>query len=59
MKDRRNRCKCGKVMAWDTEDNTVTCKHCKTEYLVDCDSVLVYWLAEKIERKQPYTTEAR
>ena len=59
-KDRRDKCKCGRFIAWDTaEDNEVTCKHCGTEYEVDCDSVLVYWLVEKHKKEQPWQTEAR
>ena len=57
--DRRDKCKCGRIIAWDTKDSEVTCKHCQTVYLVGCDSVLVYWLEEKLERRQPYRTDAR
>jgi len=57
--NRRDKCKCGKFIIWDTNNDEVICKHCKTEYKVDCDSVLVYWLVEKIEKKQPYQTEAK
>lgn len=59
MKDRRDTCKCGRIITWDVNESNVICKHCKTEYRVDCDSVLVYWLVEKLERIRPYTTEAR
>lgn len=58
-KNRRDECKCGKVIVWDTEESLVKCKHCGTEYNVECDSVLVYWLEEIVERKNPYTTNAR
>jgi len=53
MKDRRDICKCGKIIAWDTKDDEVTCKHCGAIYLVGC----VYCLEEKLERKYPYITE--
>lgn len=59
MKDRRDKCKYGRIIAWDSDESTVTCKHCKTEYRVDCDSVLLYWLVEKIEEQIPYKTEAK
>ena len=59
MMDRRDKCKCGRIMAWDVDWNTVTCKHCGTVYKVECDSVLVYWLEEKIKAEQPFKTEAR
>ena len=59
MKDRRDKCKCGRIIVWDTDDNEVSCKHCGIEYKVDCDSILVYWLVEKIEHQNPYQTEAR
>ena len=57
---RRDKCKCGRFMTWDTyEDSKVICKHCKTEYKVECDSVLLHWLEEIVENKKPYTTEMR
>ena len=59
MKDRRDKCKCGRIIAWDTEDREVTCKHCETEFTVECDSVLVHWLEEKLERIKPYKTDAK
>jgi hypothetical protein len=60
MKDRRDKCKCGKIITWDTEeDDEVICPHCQTKYKVDCDSVLVYWLVEKIEKQTPYKTGPR
>jgi hypothetical protein len=59
-KMRRDKCKCGKFITWDEgKDSEVKCKHCKTEYRVDCDSVLLYWLEEKIEKRQPYRTNPR
>jgi len=59
MSDRRDKCKCGKNIMWDTNDRIVECASCGTKYKVDCDSVLVYWLAEIVEEKKPYTTPAR
>lgn len=60
MKDRWDKCKCGKKIYWDAQkDNEVVCKNCETIYYVDSDSVLVYWLTEKIESPKPWTTEAR
>ncbi len=59
MKDRRDKCKCGNFIAWDTDEHTVKCWHCGMEYKVDCDSVLIYWLEEVTKREQPYKTEAR
>jgi len=56
---KRDKCKCGKIIVWDTDESKVKCKHCGTEYEVDCDSVLVYWLTEKIGNPRPYTTEAK
>ncbi len=58
-KDRRNKCKCGKFFYWGTDERTVKCPHCGIEYKVDCDSVLVYWLEEKVVNPVPYKTVAR
>ena len=55
---RHDRCKCGKFIVWKETDDEVKCKHCKTIYTVDCDSVLVYWLTEKLETRYPYQTDA-
>ena len=59
--DRRDKCKCGRFICWDTStnDNHVSCKHCGTKYKIDCDSVLVFWLVEKCKKETPWTTEAR
>jgi len=61
MKDRRNKCKCGKFIAWNIDDKKVKCKHCGTEYTIEDDSILVYWLEEIITtpQLQPYRTEPR
>ena len=59
MSNRLDICKCGRIITWDTEDDMAICKHCKTEYLIDCDSVLIYWLVEKIDQEKPYRTDAR
>ena len=58
-KNRRDRCKCGRFFYWDTSENYVKCPHCGIKYVVDCDSVLVYWLVERIELLNPYKTDAR
>ena len=58
-KDRREKCKCGRFIVWSTEQSEVICRFCKTKYHVDCDSVLVYWLTEKIGKPKPWTTEAK
>ena len=58
MGDRRDKCKCGRIIVWDTDDNEVICKHCGTEYYIDMDEVLVYWLEEKVNIS-PYKTEAK
>lgn len=57
--NRHDKCKCGKFIIWTTEDDIVICLHCGTAYKVDCDSVLEYWLEEKIERQQPFRTDMR
>lgn len=49
MKDRRDRCMCGRIIAWDEDANKVTCKHCGTDYEVESDSVMVYWLREIVK----------
>lgn len=56
---RHDKCKCGRVIYWDTDENEVICRKCDTRYKVDCNSILVYWLVEKIDTPKPYTTEAR
>ena len=57
---RKDKCKCGKFVNFDPqEDDEATCKHCGTKYKVDCDSRLVYWLVEVIDKKTPYKTDAR
>jgi len=56
---RRDKCKCGRVINWDTENNTAKCKSCNTEYQVDCDSVLVYWLVEKIPERKKWRTDPK
>jgi hypothetical protein len=61
--DRCDKCKCGKLIVWNTETYDdlagVECKSCGTEYRVEADSRLVYWLEEKLEIGKPYTTSAR
>lgn len=58
--DRRDKCKCGRFISWDTSsDDVVVCKHCGVEYLIDCDSVLIYWLVERPNKENPWTTDAR
>ena len=59
MKDRRDRCKCGRIIAWDSDEKETECKHCGIKYSVECDSVLVYWLEEIIKSDRPYKTEAK
>jgi DNA-directed RNA polymerase subunit M/transcription elongation factor TFIIS len=59
MSKRRDKCKCGKYMVWDESKNIVKCKHCNTEYSVEMDSVLVYWLEEKIQETKKWTTSAK
>jgi len=59
MKNRRDKCKCGRIIVWDTKDDEVICKHCGTTYIVDYGSVSVYWLEEKLERIKPHRTYAR
>jgi len=50
MSKRRSKCKCGKIIAWDDEkNNLIICKHCKTTYRIDGDSVMIYWLEELVE----------
>ena len=56
---RHDHCKCGCMINWDTDWEEAKCNHCGTVYKVDCDSVLVYWLVEKLEKRTPWTTEAR
>ncbi|MFH1505663.1 MAG: hypothetical protein ABIE94_01595 [archaeon] len=58
-KNRRDKCKCGRFFYWSIEENKVSCPHCETEYKVDCDSILLYWLEEIIQKKEPYKTEMR
>jgi len=56
-KDRWDKCKCGTRMFWGPQKNEeVVCGKCGTRYDIECDSVLVYWLEEKIE---PYRTNAK
>lgn len=62
MSKRHDKCKCGARLTWDPheiKDQHLMCTHCGTNYRVDCDSVLVYWLVEDIREQKPYTTEAR
>lgn len=59
MSKRRDKCKCGKYIKWDTDDNEVKCDHCNRKYTVDCDSVLVYWLEEVVTKQSPYKTNPR
>jgi len=57
---RRDKCKCGRFITWSPwEDNEVTCKHCGTKYRVEGDSVMVWWLEERVATQTPYRTEAR
>ena len=57
MSKRRDKCKCGKILVWDPEkDNEVKCLVCNTSYTVEADSVLIYWLEEKIDSPRPYRT---
>ena len=56
---RHDLCKCGKVIDWDTDWDEAICPHCHTKYKVDCDSVLVHWLVEKLDKQTPWTTEAK
>jgi len=57
---RRDRCKCGKWIVWEPHIlDKVTCKQCGTVYNVECNSVLVYWLEEKVTTPRPYRTEAK
>lgn len=57
---RVDKCKCGRKIYWDPyNDRMVKCGECKTEYRIDCDSVLVYWLVEKVKKSEPWMTEAR
>ncbi|KKN10549.1 hypothetical protein LCGC14_1035370 [marine sediment metagenome] len=56
---RHDRCKCGKFIIWDEGDNSVICKYCGTEFKVESDSVLVYWLEENVKTKRGFYTEAR
>ena len=58
MSDRRDNCKCGKIITWnDDGKGTVICKHCRTKYKRDSESILVHWLEEIIEQRNPYKTE--
>ena len=60
MSKRRDNCKCGKVMTWDADGKgTVICTYCKTKYRRDSDSILVYWLEEIIEQRNPYKTDPK
>ena len=56
---RHDHCKCGCMINWDTDWSEAKCHGCGTIYKVDCDSVLVYWLVEKLEKQTPWTTEAK
>jgi len=60
MGKRRDKCKCGKFLSWDPhDDNEVICRHCKTKYGIESDSILVYWLKERISYLNCYETDAR
>lgn len=58
---RRDICKCGSTIRWDYDGNKtiVECKSCKTEFKIQSDSCLEYWLEEIIKPIQPWTTPAR
>ena len=59
-KSRWDKCKCGARLHWDPyEDHEIVCGKCKTKYIMDCDTVMVYWLVEEIERSKPYSTNPR
>ena len=58
MSIRQDKCKCEKILEWDTVDFTVKCFDCGTEYTVQSKSTMVYWLEEVI-KVIPYSTEAR
>jgi len=58
---RRDICKCGSTIRWDSDgkETIVECKSCKTEFKIQSDSCLEYWLEEIIKPIQPWTTPAR
>jgi len=56
---KRDKCKCGKLITWDTDATEVKCKYCGTKYIVDCDTVMVFWLKEDVDERKPYTTYPR
>lgn len=60
MEKRRDKCKCGKFITWSYyKNNEVICNHCGTVYSVESDSVMIYWLEEKIKTHVPFKTNAR
>lgn len=62
MSRRRDKCKCGRIIVWEDGwdgEREVVCKHCGVKYTTESDDITVSWLEEKIERQQPYRTEAR
>ena len=61
MGDRWDKCKCGIRMYWDPHEDgdEVVCRKCGTKYGVDCDTIMVYWLEEKVEKPKPHRTDAR
>jgi len=60
MNDKRDKCKCGRIICWDSEKGgRVICKHCGTEYTVKADDILVYWLEEIIDSSKRWKTDIR
>lgn len=58
---RWDKCKCGHRIVWDPDDygDTVTCATCGTQYKIDADDRLVYWLAEILKEQKRHLTQAR
>jgi len=64
---RRDKCKCGKILLWsrdiaNTKNNRVICSQCGTVYRANFDTIMVYWLEEKVaipEPPEPYKTKVR
>ena len=56
---RRDKCKCGRIMMWSEDATIFTCRYCGTQYSIESDDIIVYWLKERVERVKPYKTDAR
>ena len=59
---RKDKCKCGRIITWETGYDTpqeIICKFCNTKYSVESDDITVWWLEEQLPSPTPWKTEVR